>query len=184
MQAFTDERDAGAIFITHFTLLLGLALPQWVAISLQGQRQVGLAHGATAIAGNPAAAAPAAVCCAGGGPAGSLLLSVASLSGLVVAGLSDAAASVVGTAYGHKQIHAGSKKTWEGAAGGAAAALAGWAVLLPRPAAVALGSSGWFWLAAAGGYAALFEASTTQLDNALVPLWHLPHCMLAASKQS
>ena len=36
LQAFVDERDAGVIYVTHFTLLLGLALPVWTTLALPG----------------------------------------------------------------------------------------------------------------------------------------------------
>eukprot|EP00775_Hariotina_reticulata_P005752 gene5753-5992_t len=36
MQDFVDERDSGVIYVTHFTLLLGLAIPMWLSIGLPG----------------------------------------------------------------------------------------------------------------------------------------------------
>lgn len=34
MSAFVDARDAGAFYVTHFTLLLGLAIPIWLSLSV------------------------------------------------------------------------------------------------------------------------------------------------------
>jgi dolichol kinase len=34
MSAFVDARDSGAFYVTHFTLLLGLAIPIWLSLSV------------------------------------------------------------------------------------------------------------------------------------------------------
>lgn len=73
-------------------------------------------------------------------------------------------------------VHAGSRKTVEGTAGGAAATHVAWAALLAAAgggafsAVLAPGAAGWAALAAATAGACLLEAATTQLDNVFVPL--------------
>ena len=53
MTSFVDSRDSGAIFVTHFTLLLGMAAPLWLSDALylpagggtRGDRNGGAAAG-------------------------------------------------------------------------------------------------------------------------------------------
>ena len=106
-------------------------------------------------------------------------------------------ASAYGRARGRTPVHRGSSKTVEGTAAGALSTLAGWAAALLAerallaPAAAAAGGAGalprcalsaaaWLQLAAATLGACLLEAATSQLDNILIPLYYLPHCLLAA----
>ncbi|GBF96026.1 hypothetical protein Rsub_08841 [Raphidocelis subcapitata] len=173
MGAFVDGRDVGPIYVTHFTLLLGLALPVWLAASLPCGGGGGGGGGGAAPwwargpAGCGAAAVPAVL---------------AGLSGTMVIGFGDTAASVVGRLAGRTPIHAGARKTAEGTAAGVAATLAGWGAALAGAAraggVAAPGPARWALLAAATCGACLLEACTSQLDNILIPLWYFPHCLL------
>lgn len=125
--------------------------------------------------------------CAGALPAAAL----AGLSGIMVIGFGDTMASVVGRTYGRVPIHAGSRKTVEGTLAGALSTMAAWLLVLQAAVGgsartAAQGGVGWpapaQWrsLAAATAGACLLEACTSQLDNILIPLWYLPHCLLAS----
>lgn len=57
MTAFTDSRDSGPVIITHFTLLLGMAIPIWIApessyVGLSGVVILGMGDSAAAVAGS------------------------------------------------------------------------------------------------------------------------------------
>lgn len=59
MERFTDARDAGPIYVTHFALLLGMALPVWLSLDWEaGERQgpPGLLEGGAVRARAPALA--------------------------------------------------------------------------------------------------------------------------------
>lgn len=198
MQDFVDERDAGILYVTHFTLLLGLAVPMWLAASIPCS--------AGTVGDPPAMPAPnvglwtswwaalrqsnsdraAGTTCQGVLPA-----VLAGLSGMMVIGFGDTMASVVGRRYGRMPIHTGSHKTVEGTLAGTLSTLAAWwAVLLVAfdgsmdsreertGLGVWLGSGQWVQLGLATVGACLLEACTSQLDNILIPLWYLPHCLL------
>lgn len=187
-----DERDSGVIYVTHFTLLLGLAVPIWLAAGLPGlapfMARYGLAAGGGAgnlawSGGNLGAGGSSDA--GGGGPGLLLQLVAAGLSGVVIIGVGDTAASAVGKLAGRTPVHAGARKTVEGTLAGIGASLGAWALLLGG-AALLLGPAGgasvgwWLQLLAATGGAGLLEAATSQLDNVLLPLWYLPHLLLAA----
>jgi dolichol kinase len=168
MQDFTDERDAGAIYVTHFTLLLGLALPVWVTPALPK---------------SPAASGP------------TLLAVLAGLSGLMAVGVGDTAASVVGRLVGRRPIHIGSKKTVEGTLAGICCTLVSWWLVLrwlggdsgvtgvTGDGAVGgfggvLSGQQWLRLVACTAGAGLLEACTSQLDNIMIPMYYLTHMLL------
>ncbi|KAL6772279.1 hypothetical protein ACKKBG_A29615 [Auxenochlorella protothecoides x Auxenochlorella symbiontica] len=154
MERFTDARDAGPIYVTHFALLLGMALPVWLSLDWEaGERQgpPGLLEGAGVRARAPA------------------------LAGILILGFGDSAASLVGRLWGEHALAADNPKTWEGLAAGSAATLAGWvgvallssalpgvALLSPPP------TQGG--LLAATSLSCFLEAVTGQLDNAVLPL--------------
>ena len=152
MAAFVDGRDAGAFFVTHFTLLLGLAVPVWLSNALED-------------------AAPAAL---------AARLWPATLAGIVITGVGDAAASVVGSWVGRVPIAAGSKKTVEGTLSSVVASLLAWAALQQlAPGALFAENGAWggggratmtAGLVAATLLSSVLEASTDQLDNLVVPL--------------
>lgn len=207
LQDFVDERDSGVIYVTHFTLLLGLAVPMWLCLGLPGADGFAGSHSGSHIGtmlcsgssnssgseGNCLAAATSSDAVVGSiysgfsigdgsrGSAGALLLVTAGLSGMVIIGVGDTAASMVGKLLGRVPIHAGSRKTVEGTVAGIASSLGAWCLLLWAGGMGVPGGMSWCWwlqlvLATAG--AGLMEAVTSQLDNVLLPLWYLPHLLL------
>lgn len=224
LQAFVDERDTGVIYITHFTLLLGLAVPMWLCLVMPGAQ--GLMHPHSLLATQQAYASGSLAAAAGaqqqGCPPGGLSCSVpdvnsaraalrslaaayswlwgsssdgwsdaqpslsqvtAGLSGVVIIGVGDTAASFVGKLFGLVPVHAGSSKTVEGTLAGISASLGAWVVLLWAVQLLpglssAHGMAWWVQLVGATAGAGLMEAATSQLDNILLPLWYLPHLLL------
>jgi dolichol kinase len=207
LQEFVDERDSGVIYVTHFTLLLGLAVPIWLCMGLPGVEGFAGAHsssggGGTAMhcessgnsSGNDGSClAPTgdALFSSTGGSfsigadsrssASALLLVMAGLSGMVIIGVGDTAASMVGKLLGRVPIHKGSRKTVEGTVAGIVSSLGSWCLLLWAggvgvPA--GMSCSWWLQLVLATAGAGLMEAVTSQLDNVLLPLWYLPHLLL------
>lgn len=202
LQDFVDERDSGVIYVTHFTLLLGLAVPMWLSLGLPGAQQFagclynGAVHSSSLSTasggGNTGCAAATGVGLLAGTPgvggvitdssssgsSSALLLVVAGLSGMIIIGVGDTAASMVGKLLGRVPIHAGSRKTVEGTVAGITSSLGAWCLLLWCG---GVGGGGWQWwvqLVAATAGAGLMEAVTSQLDNVLLPLWYLPHLVL------
>lgn len=207
MQDFVDERDSGVIYVTHFTLLLGLAVPMWLCLGLPGVEGFAGSHSSSLMGtmqcsgssnssgseGGCLAAATSSDALVGSigsgfsigdgsrGNASALLLVTAGLSGMVIIGVGDTAASMVGKLLGRVPIHAGSRKTVEGTVAGIASSLGAWCLLLWAGGMGVPGGMSWCWwlqllLATAG--AGLMEAVTSQLDNVLLPLWYLPHLLL------
>lgn len=222
-----DERDTGVIYITHFTLLLGLAVPMWLCLVMPGAQRLVQAHpllatqhaaqhayasGSLAAAGAQQQGCPPGVLSCSlpdvssagaalrrlaaanswfwgnstdgwSGAQPSLSQVTAGLSGVVIIGVGDTAASFVGKLFGRVPVHAGSSKTVEGTLAGISASLGAWVILLW---AVRLlpglsstyGVAWWVQLVGATAGAGLMEAATSQLDNILLPLWYLPHLLL------
>jgi len=136
---FIDERDAGAMVTTHMYLLLGCAIPVWSFL-----RELSDA-----------------------GPPGADMAAVL-LSGSVIVGVGDTAASVVGKRYGRLRWP-DSKKTVEGTAAAFLATilaveglvwLGGAGLGLNRPA-----------LVVAAFLACVLEAVTEQVDNLYLPVY-------------
>ncbi len=150
-QDFVDERDAGPLYVTHFTLLLGLAVPMWLAVRLpcapfadgaspphQTNTEAAAwweVAAAKAMGGNwrqqqeQQQHQPQQVAESCGGVV-SLLPALAGLGGTMVIGFGDTMASVVGRAFGRIPIYYSSRKTVEGTAAGAISTLAGWWTVL------------------------------------------------------
>ena len=172
MGRFVDARDEGALLVSHFSLLLGMAGPLWL-LSLSSGSDSSKSDSAAAVA--------------------------LSLAGVVSLGTVDAAASAVGRTIGKNKLF-GTQKTLEGTLAGAASGAMAWAVLWPRllpsleqgwgggaarpvlrrwlsPAAAAaappLSAPPLSAAVLASALSALMEASTTQLDNVFLPLHHL-----------
>jgi dolichol kinase len=139
MGPFTDARDSGTLFVTHFALLLGLAVPIWLFVALKE----GFALKAD--------------------------IWPPAFAGIVMTGIGDAIASIVGSQLGRIPMAEGTNKTVEGTAAGAIASLASWCLLSifsdgampPLP---------WLKLAVVTALSSLLEAVTSQLDNLVVPL--------------
>lgn len=224
MQAFVDERDTGVIYITHFTLLLGLAVPMWLCLVMPGaqvlvqphpllldtQQRAQTACASAAGAGHNSCPSGSSNCipgCSSSGPAAvsklvmaaytllgrsrvgwsdaasALVQVTAGLSGLVVIGVGDTAASFVGKLFGRVPVHVGSSKTVEGTLAGISASLVAWVLLLwvarlLPSCATQQGLAWWVQLVCATAGAGLMEAATSQLDNILLPLWYLPQLLL------
>lgn len=194
IQEFVDERDAGAIYITHFTLLLGLAVPVWLSLVMPGAQVQLTPHSTTQHRFDDSNVLLKLRTAAGSAvfgrsrygwadPSSALLHATAGLSGLIIIGVGDTAASFVGKLFGRVPVHDGSSKTVEGTLAGISGSLGAWILLLW---AVQLLSrvcswyslSWWLQLVLATAGAGLMEAATSQLDNILLPLWYLPHLLL------
>lgn len=163
MGRFVDARDEGALLVSHFSLLLGMAGPLWLLSLSKSESKSDSAAGVAL-----------------------------SLAGVVSLGTVDAAASAVGRAVGKRKL-LGTQKTLEGTLAGAAAGALAWGVLWPRllssearmqplfrrrwllPTSLANGNANPSLPAAvlASALSALMEAATTQLDNVFLPLHHL-----------
>jgi len=153
MSGFVDSRDSGAFFLTHFTLLLGMAAPVWLSNALEDR------------------------------PAREVVAELwpAALSGIVITGVGDAAASIIGSQLGRNPVAIGSRKTVEGTASSIVASLIAWNVIEQVFPGVALLRNSWGvngilgggargWLAGATVLSSLLEAWTDQLDNIFIPL--------------
>lgn len=146
MAQFLDERDGGAFLVTHFTLLLGMAAPIWLSNAMDDWSMANTAG---------------------------VQLWPAALAGIIMTGIADAAASIIGSTFGRYPIARGSRKTIEGTAAGAVAALVVWAMLLGSGLVTAPstgGIRGWLALGGATLLSSLLEATTEQLDNIFVGL--------------
>lgn len=165
---------AGAILITHFTLLLGMAAPVWLSNALSAGSSNGSAAAGAAEPGQQQQplwlAAYAGIMILGA--AALVVLAAAACSVIVVpgrqlqaaanflnpspcppfAGFGDTAASAVGSLFGRHRLCKDSSKTWEGTAAAVVATLAAWAAL------ASLGT-------AALGHAAAGAAGLAQLQQ-------------------
>ncbi|GLI62950.1 hypothetical protein VaNZ11_005804 [Volvox africanus] len=188
MKDFADARDSGPVYVTHFTLLLGIAVPVWLGDSVCGAAagaMMGGLYGSKAAEPMSSPSAPD-----DDGPlaprlsveAARLLPScrtVLGLSGLVSLGSGDTAAACVGFLLGQWRLFAHGKKTWEGTLSGAAAMLGSWAVVVWwMDVRWAMSWDMWVALAAVTGCVAMLEAVTQQLDNVVVPLYYFTHLVL------
>eukprot|EP00887_Chlorella_sp_A99_P003364 scaffold26.g3364.t1 len=124
-------------------------------------------------------AAPLWLCGGAPEPGRRPALPPAALSGMLILGCGDTAASAVGRLLGRRPIAKHSKKTAEGTAAAVAATMAAWWLLLRGGGGVvaAGGADGgavpWGPLLGATALSCLTEALTTQLDNLLVPAHYL-----------
>uniref|UniRef100_A0A7N0TLP2 dolichol kinase n=1 Tax=Kalanchoe fedtschenkoi TaxID=63787 RepID=A0A7N0TLP2_KALFE len=134
MTAFTDHRDSDILIVSHFSLLLGCALPIWMS-SQYNDRPLAL------------------------------------FAGILILGIGDTMASMVGHKYGVLRWSKTGKKTIEGTAAGITSMLAASLSLLPLLASTGyLVTESWFPLVFAVTVSGLLEAYTAQLDNAFIPL--------------
>ena len=164
---FLDSRDGGTLVLTHLYLLLGCAVPLWLADALPGIHPLpGAGAGAGAAAGAGAGA---------GAPARSVALDVAPFAGVVVLGMGDAVASVVGIHLGRCRWP-GTRKTVEGTAAAAASMLLLLLLLrrlLQGGHAEWLGPASDWWAAAlCTALVCLLEAWTSQIDNLFLPIYY------------
>lgn len=155
MGSFVDERDAGVVYVTHFTLLLGMALPMWLSTATMIENT--------------------------SNEASKNNIWPAALAGILAIGLGDAAASIVGSQFGRVQIAPKSRKTLEGTLAGAAVVIMAWIGLvyyqfIPEMQCIfgddsnSARSINWAVLGSVTLLNSLLEAATEQLDNLFVPL--------------
>ena len=198
MAGFADERDSGPVYVTHLALLLGVALPMWLAPS---QPAGGAAAGEGCLTGLGGGVGLLGTAATGERESGAILSSGSGLAWLVISAsgmvFGDTAASVVGVLAGRTRLFAGSRKTVEGTLAGAAAMLLGCAGLWAwdRWAARAgladscMGicpqhnAASWPVVAMVTVGAALLEAVTHQLDNLVVPIYYAAHLLLALGQR-
>lgn len=140
---FLDEKDHGALILSHIYLLVGVASPLWLTPCPLGEMSIGQWP-----------ASPRSV--------------LPLLSGVLAVGLGDTAASVGGTYMGRRKW-AGTKKTVEGSLCGVAAQMVGVAGLAGAGV-VAMTFPAWGRLVVAVGLVAAIEALTDQVDNIVLPL--------------
>ncbi|CAG9465945.1 unnamed protein product [Pedinophyceae sp. YPF-701] len=169
---FLDRRDRGALVVTHATLLLGCALPVWVArvatrdLAEEFARAPGSAQGWGDLVKGPASDGRGGVSPVGlvWGQGGA---EAVGLVGILALGVIDTFAGAAGARFGRHRVGRDTSKTWEGfAAGLLGGCCAIWALALAR---------GWAWgvagrAIAAAAAAAAFEATTACLDNLVVPV--------------
>lgn len=197
MKDFTDSRDQGVVFVTHFTLLLGMAVPVWLAAGSQW---------------GTAAGAPGIAACNGGGPLAaawhglpprdsigqqqqgfgthvvacerSVAPLMIGMSGIVVLGLADTAAAIIGHSFGRLPVCRTSNKTLEGTVAGILFAMAGWwCILGSLGVAGSVGGYEWLALWISTASACALESVTEQLDNLVLPLFYLTHvCLLLPAR--
>jgi dolichol kinase len=132
MYQFVDERDGGAVILTHLYLLLGCAAPLWLHYSLLPSQPTRLEL-------------------------------LPALSGVLVLGVGDSAASLFGVALGRSRWGGGSHKTIEGS-------LAMFFAVVGCAGAIAPDAVAHRGLWAASALATLVEAWTDQIDNLILPL--------------
>ena len=173
---FADHRDPGlaggarrTVLFSHFSLLVGVALPLWLT--------------------------PEAWAGGAGGEAGEgVAATLAPFAGVVALGVGDAAAAAAGASgFGGRRtpLCRGWRKTVEGFVAGAVAnalasaalwrlAHAGRAEVGGSPGIPAVPAVPWVPVAAASAGAAALEATTEQNDNAFLPLHYFAALSLAA----
>lgn len=172
MTAFIDSRDRGLLLISHFSLLIGMAVPLWLTlpfIEADSRATMHIPGGGSTSEGHGCTRAPAAA-----------------FAGIMILGVADSAASAVGRRFGRHRLLQ-THKSLEGTAGGVLFTLLGWALLAAVMCFLG-GSSAWHAVHGIGGVrwsrlavavvgSCLLEAVTTQLDNIFLPLHHLA-CLL------
>jgi dolichol kinase len=140
MAAFVDSRDTqGELYVTHITLLVGLAIPIW----LQDGR--------------------VAVDIDGLGKSKDILR----FAGIVATGVGDAMASIVGSLYGSRTVAADTNKTVQGTWACFVSMLLSWSAICVWLD-VGLEKREWALIACATILSSLLEAITDQFDNVFV----------------
>lgn len=117
MSVYVDERDAGIVILTHTYLLVGCALPLWLALLHEGDGESTSGARSWRSSGRSENEQEAERV------ARLILFYVPALAGVAALGVADAAASVVGSLAGGLRWLSGSKKTVAGTCGGVVATL-------------------------------------------------------------
>ena len=159
MISFTDGRDSGLLLVSHFSLLTGMAVPVWLnALSpAADESRLGLPGSTSRLHGMP----------------------VPALAGIMALGVADTAASAIGKRWGRHRICHGTKKTMEGTFGAMACTMLSWAALdtilavCSSQALIVLCSPMWASLLVSSTLSCILEASTTQLDNIIIPIHYM-----------
>jgi dolichol kinase len=162
---FIDSRDGGTLILTHVYLLLGCATPVWLA---------------AAVPSLPTPTAPPPDDHGSRGLLSSAALAAAPYAGLVVLGVGDSVASLVGVHFGRTRWPH-SRKTIEGSAAAVGAMLLLLALVLRWTSAIAWGLVPWAALASACALACMLEATTSQIDNLFLPLYFQTLLLIAAA---
>lgn len=159
LAAFLDARDSGALVLTHTYLLLGCSIPIWLSSALPP----------------PTAATTTTLAAA--------CLTAAPHAGILVLGVGDAMASLVGISIGRVRWTSVTHKTLEGTAAGVAAMLVLMGVILHSSLPGGLPHSIYVWatLSACVVIACLLEALTDQIDNLFLPVAFLTALLVAAA---
>ena len=154
MTAFIDSRDQGLLLISHFSLLVGMAAPLWLALPavkplaglsahLSGMRHqhVGMSDDQPSTAGSgdemfssllhAGVLEPRSL--VGGSTSGQTVhqpwsVPAFAYAGIIILGVADSAASAVGRRFGRHKILQ-THKSLEGTMGGIVFTILGWAVL-------------------------------------------------------
>ena len=149
LSTFIDSRDSGTLILTHIYLLFGCGLPVW------------LAPAATTTTTSNTSEPPRR----------------RSHAGVLVLGVGDAFASLVGVHFGrHKWPQ--SKKTFEGTAAAIVSMMALLALLLRHH---EVNGVAWGWLLGCTMVACALEALTEQIDNLFLPVAYMACLLLAAA---
>ena len=201
MTAFIDSRDQGLLLISHFSLLIGMAAPLWLALPVMQQQADPHAPKFTHSSLRPAADASWSLSQDGlvsafkqaGEPGESQEHALTSrvpafaFAGIIILGIADSAASAVGRRFGRHKILR-THKSLEGTLGGIVCTVVGWLMLSAVLACIAglkawniasgVAGASWTTVIVAVVGSCVLEAVTTQLDNIFLPLHH---CALLAT---
>lgn len=209
VRSFTDARDSGRVLISHFSLLLGIAVPIWLTAAAYRTRvDEEIDHPLLQAPWVLPSPTPRVLCMPSDLYAVSQqalstwsveplkaavarsVVAVPAFAGMLCLGVCDTVACVVGRSLGRRPVHVGAKKTVEGCVAGALVT-AGCLLLLLAGGVGAGGLHVGSTLATCGdvlcamGATALLEAVTLQLDNIALPLhcYALLCCIIASLQQ-
>ncbi|EFA86315.1 hypothetical protein PPL_00105 [Heterostelium album PN500] len=142
MDSFLDSRDSGVITLTHIYLLLGCSIPAITCFFFESSTAINTSH----------------------------LHPLSALSGLLTIGVGDSLASLVGTKFGRTKWF-GTSKSIEGTLGGIISTFTAGVILLIaiQPTSATLFSDV-IKLLIASFLSGILEASTTQIDNIILPI--------------
>ena len=143
MSTYVDDKDTGTAILTHIHLLLGCAIPVWYIF----------------------------VCHHGGIFSASSLL--CAIDGVTVTGLGDACASIMGVIYGRLRWSSVSRKTVEGSLAMVISIVVFQTLMLYLYGFHNLSTASWSKLILSDALVVLLEATTDQVDNLILPLYHI-----------
>lgn len=155
MALFIDSRDHGTLYMTHLTLLLGLAVPIWLSQSHHDHRYHNKNSSLKPILN--------------GKYVNSRDTMILSFAGIIATGVGDAVASIIGTLYGTMRLSHTTPKTVQGTCASIVSMMGCWYVvdslaLLGTP----RSATEWMMLCVVTTASGLFESITDQFDNVFV----------------